>query len=183
MSTGHDDPPWWHKLPKGEDVRVGEYTTFKPNPIPIPDYDDHFQNMAMPSQPYTVPSNKLGFGGWPSNPCNEINIAPTPVAVTMNWHMPIERGTLAAINWALAGGLDANLYEEPSPYGGGIPRGNVFTMPMHRKTVHTFMGKEIVIVLDKVYERQAEARVSFGEKVGWVSAYLLLPTDDAEDGA
>lgn len=132
--------------------------------------------------PYYYP--KTGNQGF--NPCEEIKIAPLPSTVTIARHAPIQAGTLAVINWALVGGIPGDLYEEEQErMQQGLQPGQVFftTSISRRKSLHVFSGRETVIVLDDVGPNQSEARVSYGEKVGWVNAYLLLPNGLLEDGA
>jgi hypothetical protein len=89
---------------------------------------------------------------------------------TVRRHSAYKAGQLAMINWTLVEGTDALLYENEV--------GSIGT----RKQLHLFKGKEAVVVLQDANDFAAEVKVAYGEKIGWVNAYLLLPIEEEDVG-
>jgi len=98
---------------------------------------------------------------------------------TIRRHVPYKAGQLAMINWALVEGTDAILYEgETSPPNFAS---NVISIGT-RKQLHLFKGKEAVIVLQDTNDFAGEAKIAYGEKIGWINAYVLLPIEEEDAG-
>lgn len=138
--------------------------------------------------PHTIPVQPQPLLPLPSNPPAQphFNI---DNAISNNWamqtgmmirrHSAYKAGQLAMINWALIEGTDALLYEDEI----SLPNftTNVISIGS-RKQLHLFKGKEAVVILQDANDFATEVKVAYGEKIGWVNAYLLLPIEEEDVG-
>ena len=92
----------------------------------------------------------------------------------MRCHLPYSTGQLAMINWALVEGTDALLYESEAARPNFTT--NVISIE-NRKQLYLFEGRELVIILQDADEFTSEVKIAYGEKIGWINAYLLLPVN------
>lgn len=132
--------------------------------------------------PAIVPNPQFINGNW--NPCGEISLGGVTFAkpnFSIPRHAPFKSGQLVLVNWTLAkhAGQNASLFAEPRLTSQGqIPSTWVSTNILAAPApLHTFEGREAMIVLEDVNEDDYEAKVCWDEKVGYVCAYLLLEHD------
>lgn len=124
------------------------------------------------------------WGNRSINPCGEITLGGLTFAqpsFSVGRHAPFKAGQLVIVNWTLAkhAGQNASLFAEPRITPQGTISNSFCATPMLSAPapLHTFEGRETMIVLEDVTEDGYEAKVCWDEKVGYVCAYLLLEHD------
>lgn len=130
-----------------------------------------------PPYPYTMPVSNPPPQHFTLDGNAFLNNWTNSIGVTVRRHSPYKSGQLVMVNWALIEGTDALLYEEPVSIP--MPTTNVISVGT-RKQLHLFKGREALIVLEDANDFAAEVKVAYGEKIGWVNAYLLLPIEEED---
>ncbi len=127
--------------------------------------------------PYLNPGNPPAQQHFTLDGSAFLNNWTNSAGTTVRRHVPFKAGQLVMVNWAIIEGTDSILYEEESapllPVATHISINN-------RKQLHLFKGKESLIVLQDANDFAAEVKVAWGEKIGFVNAYLLLPIEEED---
>lgn len=162
-------------------VKVGDII---PNPVWI---GDNTANPWIAPLGTPLPCNPPAPARW-TIPQVAIDACGTGINVsvgkTFHRHESFKKGVLAIVNWALVGGGDGILYGDyPQTENHSGASTWISVAPYARQQLHLFQGRELVLVLDDCDAVSPEVRVAWGEKIGWVNAYLLLSYDDTERAA
>lgn len=170
-----------HEL--NDDIKVVTLP-YVPNPshqITVPSLQGGQIGIVAAPQQY---ANGRSIWGNSANPCGEISLGNVTFAkpnFSVGRHAPFKAGQLVIVNWTLAkhAGQNASLFAEPRITPQGTISNSFCATPMLSAPapLHTFEGRETMIVLEDVSEDGYEAKVCWDEKVGYVCAYLLLEHD------